>query len=244
MSSTYGSKKKRTGLRQRMRENPELNDNLNVGINLLGVGLAVASLALALNRKPESDPKVRRNGRNAFSIGCTTDPVHRSTAVTGGDDMFGKNCKTKRKASMNISGAGLDSMKRVPLQTQQYPGIYVMDDGRIVEMHEWLDPDWYGDEQDEWSDEYADEYEGEAPPKGSIYYDTFDRNGPLSGGVMGYDEYDDLTAFEQFESSRINALIIREGDPEYEDLLDALQDGRYDEVRDRFGLPNRKAGRR
>ena len=44
--------------RKRMREDPEFNDDVNVVLNMAGVGLAVASIALALNKKSNANTQI------------------------------------------------------------------------------------------------------------------------------------------------------------------------------------------
>ena len=45
--------------KKRMREDPEFNDDVNVALNMAGVGLAVASIALALNKKSNANTQIQ-----------------------------------------------------------------------------------------------------------------------------------------------------------------------------------------
>jgi hypothetical protein len=56
-------------------------------------------------------------------------------------------------------------LPETPLRTdtENYPGLYILDNGNILEAHEWMDPSW---------DDLVE-------PFGSIYYDIYDHSANL-----------------------------------------------------------------
>ena len=212
-----------------------MNDPRN-GVRILGTATPNDSMTF----EQYARDFIRRGQGTRYSIEPRDLPLTDKYGTGSQNRRSGKGSR-RRKQSMNIDAEDLEAIRSVPLATHDYEGIYATEDGRIVEMHEWDNPDWFGEDENEWSDEYAEQYPDSDPPVGSIYYDTYDRRGPLSGGILGYDDHDNLTAFEEFEGTRITDLILWPGQPGYEDLLEALHDGRYDDVKGRFGLPNRKS---
>ncbi len=119
----------------------------------------------------------------------------------------------------------------IDLASGEFEGLYELSNGHILEAHEWLDPDW---------SEYDEE------PDGSVYYDIYDglTEGPIDGGVIGYSKGETMAYVSEWliqnGQPAIIRLIVRETDPRYNDLFDALWDpSMFNDVAGDFGLARR-----
>ncbi len=126
---------------------------------------------------------------------------------------------------------GHKKVEDIDLASQEFPGIYELDDGSLMEAHEWLDPDWEEDEE----------------PLGSVYYAIYRDYEEVDGGVMGYEEGDKMSDLSYFmgecNQPRIKRLIVREDEDGFDDLYEALEDeGLYKSIKGRFGLKNKRKG--
>lgn len=99
---------------------------------------------------------------------------------------------------------------------QMFEGIYTLDSGNILEAHEWMNPDW-GDCNGN-------------DPFGAVYYDIFELSAigeedpiPLDGGVMGYEEDNTLSEFNDWlrwcgQGSILNKI----GEPEVSSFTESV----------------------
>ncbi len=92
-----------------------------------------------------------------------------------------------------------------------FTGIYELEDGSIMEAHEWMDSDW-------------SDYDSE--PAGALYYDIYENGREVDGGVLGYDPGDTISDLDDFiagnNGNSIKRLIAPVGTPEYNEIYDVL----------------------
>lgn len=77
---------------------------------------------------------------------------------------------------------------------------------------------------------------------GAVYYTTYDENGEFDGGWFGYNE---LTTWEDFlDFVGVNPkdvhLIVRESDPRFDDIQEALEAGTYKAASPKSKSPKQK----
>lgn len=115
-----------------------------------------------------------------------------------------------------------------------FTGIYELEDGAIMEAHEWEDSDW-------------SDYDTE--PYGAVYYDIYEHGEEVDGGVLGYEPGDTISDLDDFiagnNGNSIKRLIAPEGTPEYSEIYNALgYPDDYAKVKTKFGLSkNRKSNK-
>ena len=118
------------------------------------------------------------------------------------------------------------------LGEQTFPGIYELNDGSLIECHEWLEPEW-------------DEEEKE--PDGGVYYTIYNNGEEDDGGVLGYNKKDKFSHFEKWLAENGQGIITRkiadEGTEEYDELMDAMDSDEYNEVKSKFNLKNKKTNK-
>lgn len=133
----------------------------------------------------------------------------------------------RRSRSCNKKKARVDK-----LSDQKYPGIYEMENGSILECHEYMD--LFDD--------------GEPEPYGSVYYTLYENGEEVDGGLMGYRKRDPVTDLAEFIEScgqgRIKRKIADEGSEAYQEIDNSLDDSkRYNKVKGKYGLKNRKTAK-
>lgn len=77
---------------------------------------------------------------------------------------------------------------------------------------------------------------------GAVYYTTYDENGEFDGGWFGYNE---LTTWEDFlDFVGVNPkdvhLIVKESDPRFDDIQEALEAGTYKDASPKSKSPKQK----
>lgn len=118
--------------------------------------------------------------------------------------------------------------------TDGFTGVYELEDGSIMEAHEWLD----------WDEEWES---SPNPPIGAVYYDIYEDGVAVEGGVMGYDKGDKLSDLDGFmrDSSQpgISRMVAPAGSDEYDEIYYVLGDPEsYVHVKKKFGFSkNRKS---
>lgn len=115
-----------------------------------------------------------------------------------------------------------------------FEGIYELEDGSIMEAHEWEDSDW--DEEPN-------------PPLGAVYYDIYENGEVVDGGVMGYDEGDRIADLDTFmrgsNQPGIARLVAAGGTDEYEEIYGVLGDPEsYAPVKRKYGFSKNRRSRR
>lgn len=92
------------------------------------------------------------------------------------------------------------ALEKQKLHTKKYEGLYQLDNGNLLDCHEWLDPVWANHEK---------------PPYGSIYYDIYDPKAideedpiPIGGGTIGYAKHKTLRHLEKWIFDCHKGLII------------------------------------
>lgn len=99
------------------------------------------------------------------------------------------------------------SIEKQRLHTKKFEGLYKLDNGDLLDCHEWYDPVW--DEE-------------EKPPYGAIYYDIYeskaiDEEDPISldGGTLGYSKHNTLRHFDTWlHECNQGALVEKIGEAE------------------------------
>lgn len=107
-----------------------------------------------------------------------------------------------------------------------FAGIYELEDGAIMEAHEWFDSDW---------SDYDEE------PYGAVYYDIYENGEEVDGGVLGYDPGDTIQDLDDFiagnNANGIKRLIAKEGTDEFYEIYNALGfPDDYAKVKSKYGL--------
>jgi len=104
-----------------------------------------------------------------------------------------------------LCSKSFNSIKKQKLHTQKFEGLYKLDNGNILDCHEWFDPSWEDDDPE---------------PFGAIYYDIYepsamDEDDPISldGGVIGYSKTDTLKYFGRWlEDCKQGSIIEKIGE--------------------------------
>lgn len=99
------------------------------------------------------------------------------------------------------------SIEKQRLHTKKFEGLYKLDNGNLLDCHEWFDPVWE---------------EEEKPPYGAIYYDIYesqatDEEDPISldGGTLGYSKNNTLRHFDIWlHNCRQGSLVEKIGESE------------------------------
>lgn len=105
----------------------------------------------------------------------------------------------------NMSATPYELIANSPL-VSGYEGLYRLEDGNVLECHEWIDQSWDDDEEE---------------PFGAIYYDVFKSSPdaplepePIDGGVLGYSESDTLMTFNNWLlSCNQSSILAKIGSP-------------------------------
>ncbi len=118
------------------------------------------------------------------------------------------------------------------LSDQKYPGIYEMEDGSVLECHEYMD--LFDD--------------GGPEPYGSVYYSLFVDGEEVDGGLMGYRKRDPFTDLAEFIEScgqgKIKRKIADEGSEAYDEIDASLYDSKsFSKIKGKYGLKNRKTAK-
>lgn len=114
-----------------------------------------------------------------------------------------------------------------------WAGIYELEDGSIMEVHEW----------DDWFDE--SELDDDQEPQGAVYYDIYEGGEAVDGGVCGYKEGDKFSDIAKFVESGNGQKIVRRvagcDDQAYDEIYETLDyPDEYKKIKSKFGLKNRK----
>lgn len=115
----------------------------------------------------------------------------------------------------------------------KWAGIYELENGCIIEIHEWGD----------WFDE--SELDDVQEPKGAVYYDIYEGGKVVDGGVCGYDDGDKFSDIAKFVEGGNGQKIVRRvagcDDPAYDEIYETLDyPDEYNKIKSKFGLKNRK----
>lgn len=141
--------------------------------------------------------------------------------------------KKKGKNQRKIVSKNSKSFMNEKMVGGKWAGIYELENGNIMEVHEWGD----------WFDE--SEMDGDQEPQGAAYYDIYEGGEVVDGGVCGYDEGDKFSDIARYVEEGNGQRIVRRvagcDDPAYDEIYETLDyPEEYNKIKSKFGLKNRK----